>query len=282
MADLIVGSTQLDSTKNEIIAALVQRELSANAKLVPTITDVSTYAVKGAKSISFPKLTPFTVINRTSGAAGDASQLTASTDKLDLDYNAYVAWIIDSFDEMQTSIEAQLEFAKRAASAHARYVDSAIIAELETVGVASHPAGAITRDGILQMREDLLVRNADPNAITLAISPYEDTSMLKISQFTEAQIYGTSNVPAGIIGSVYGVPLLVSNLLSSGQFFMYGREGCAIGFQKAPSMSEQGANEYGTGAKRFAMDQLFGVKGMQLGVNGVLASESALVVKDSN
>ena len=58
---------------------------------------------------------------------------------------------------------------------------------------------------------------------------------------------------------------------------MYEKGSVAIGFQRSPQMSEQPANEYGTDARRVAMDQLFGVKGMQL-VGGL----SELVVKDNN
>ena len=44
-------------------------------------------------------------------------------------------------------------------------------------------------------------------------------------------------------------------------------------------MSEQKANEYGSMSVRVAMDQAFGSGGLQLGVNGVLATESPLVAK---
>lgn len=282
MADLITGNTQLATTKQDLVAAMVQRELAAQAKLMRTVTDVSTFAVKGAKSISFPKLTSFTITNRASGAQGDASQLTAAVDKLDLDQNAYCAWIIDSFDLAQTTIEAELAFAQRAASAHGRYVDSRIVATLEAAGVATATVGAITRDIVLEMREALLTRNANLNALKLVLGVDSESDMLKISQFTEAQIYGSSNVPAGVIGSVYGVEVIVSNLVGANTYYMYESEGIAIGFQRSPQMSEQSANEFGTGAKRVAMDQLFGTKGLQLGVNGVGAAESALIVKDGN
>lgn len=282
MADLITGNTQLVATKQDLIAAIVQKELAFNAKLMPTITDVSQFCVPGAKTISFPKLSSFTVIDRASGVQGDASVLTSSVDVLDLEWNAYVAWIIDSSDEIQSAIPAQVEFARRAAAALGRYVDTKIIAELETVGVATTTAGAISRDIILEMRASLLKHHANLDMLTLAVSPDDESLLLKISQFTEAQIYGSSNVPNGVIGKVYGVNVVVHAGLAANAFYMYEKNGAAVGFQKAPSMSQQGANEYGTSAMRVAMDQLFGVQGLEIAQDGVGAGLSALVAKDNN
>ena len=60
------------------------------------------------------------------------------------------------------------------------------------------------------------------------------------------------------------------------------KSGLAIGFQAAPNMSSQPANEFGTTAVREAMDQLFGLVGLQLGEKAVGATLSALVIKDNN
>jgi hypothetical protein len=272
MADLIHGNTQLTATKQELIAALVQRELAAKTNLLATVTDVSRYAVKGAKSISFPRFGSFTPINRASGVAGDSAVLVSAVDKLDLDVNAYIAWIVDSSDEVQSTVAVQSELAMRAASAHGRYVDTQIIAELEATGVAL-TAGAISRDIILEAREELLTANAMLEELTLVIGPSSESLMLKIDEFTRADVYGSSNIPAGVIGRVYGIPVLINNQLGANTYYMYAKSGICVGFQKQPAMSVQGANEYGSGAERHAMDQLFGVKSLQ---------NSLLIRKDGN
>jgi len=248
-------------TRRDLIEAEVQKELAFKAKFMPYVSDVSSMAELGAKQISFPKLSSFTVIDRVAGVAGDATALTDSLDTLLLDKNAYVAWIIDSMSKAQTAINAELENAGRAAGAQGRYVDTQIVATAETAGVVIPSAvGDITRDIVLDMQEDLELKDADMSQVALFISPAQRKAMLKIQQFTEAQLYGTSNIPSGVIGSVYGVPVVVSNNLAAQQYFMFEKTGLAIGFQKGLSMSEQGANEYGVDAKRIAMDQLFGIK----------------------
>lgn len=283
MADAITGNTQLSTTKRDLIAAVVQKELKFQAKLLQWFEDMSQFAAPGAKQVSFPKLTSFTVVDRASAVAGDATVLTSAVDTMLLDINAYVAWIIDSSDAIQSAIPAQLEFAKRAASAHGRYVDEQIILELEAVGNPTTTAAAvITRDVILEMRQELLERNADMSKLVLLVPPTQESAMLKIDEFTHAEIYGSSAIPAGVIGRVYGVPVVVHNGLGATQYFMGEKSGLAVAFQQAPNTSSQPANEYGSNAVRTAMDQLFGVQGLQLGVNGVGATESALIVKDNN
>ena len=282
MADAITGNTELSATKQDVIAAIVQKELKFAAKLVPFVTDLSVYAGKGAKSVKVPKLTSFTVVDRASGAAGDATALTSSVDTIDLDQNAYVAWIVDSMDEVQTMIDAQIENARRAASAHGRYVDTAIITKAEAVAVATTTAGNISRNIVLEMREAILKRDGDLGMCLFAISPAQETAMLKVDEFTRADIYGSAVVPNGVIGRVYGIPVIVHNGLADAQFFLWEKSGLDIAFQRAQNMSSQPANEYGTSAQRVAMDQLFGVGGLHIAEHGVAAGLSALVVKDNN
>lgn len=280
MADLITGNTQLAPTKADIITALVQKELAFRSKLASTVSDVSSFAVKGAKSIAFPKYSSFTVVNRASGVAGDASQLTALTDVLSLNFNAYVAYIIDSFDEVQSSVENQSLFAQRAAAAQARYVDSQLVTALTAAAGLDVGAAPITRDFILSMMSYIEGNDGNLDQTVLVIPPAQKAEMLKIADFSQAQIYGVANIPSGVIGSVYGVPVIVSNAMGSTSALMYDKDGMALGFQKAPSMSEQGANQYGTGAVRVAIDQLFGMCPLQTGNKGTTVNvTSPLIAK---
>ena len=279
----VTGTPQLDPVKQELVAELVQRELKAAVTLLPTITDFSSLAVPGAKTIKIPKLTSFTVVNRASQAAGTPEDLSATTDNMNLDQNAYVQWIIDSFDEIQANIPAQAEFALRAAAAHGRFVDAQIIGEMETVGVEEASAtGDVTRDIVLAMRKQLLQRNADKNALFMAVGPEQEEALLKIDEFTRADIYGTSNIPDGMIGRVYGVNIIMNNQLADDQYFMYERTGMSVAFQQRANLVSETDIDYGSNARKFVLDQIFGVQGLQLGQEGVGATLSALVVKDAN
>lgn len=279
MADLITGNTQLGPTKQDVIAAVVQKELAQNAILMPYVTDISAFAVKGAKSISIPKLSSFTVVNRASGAQGDASVLTAAVDTIQLSFNAYVAWIIDSMDEAQTTIQAQVAFAQRAAAALGRYVDTQILAVADADAQLDVGVAPITRDLVLDMRAQILGANGDLSQTVLVIGADQEKEMLKIAEFTQAQVYGGAVIPNGVLGKVYGTPVVLHTGVAAGKAYFWEKSGICVGFQKNPAMSSQPANEYGVGAMRNAMDQLFGVDSLQQGQAGAAVGKSPLIAK---
>lgn len=279
MADVITGNTELTASKQALIASLVQKELKFAAKLFPTVTDLSAYCGKGMKSISIPNLSSFTVVNRASGAQGDSSALTAGVDLLTLDYNAYVAWIVDSSDEIQSTIDVQMANAQRAASALGRYVDTQIISKLDSVAGLDIGAAPLTSALILDAREYLLNSFANPQECNMLIGPDQEKVILQISDFVRADAYGASNIGSGIIGRIWGLNVMVHQGVAAGKAYFYDKSGIACAFQKQPSMSEQGANQYGSGSKRVAVDQLFGVAGLQIAQNGAAAGKSPLVAK---
>ncbi len=275
MPDVITGNTEIGATKQDLIAALVQKELKASSILINFVNDVSSFAIKGSKSISFPKLGSLTAADRASGVAGDAQTAAATADKLDLNLTPYVAYIVDPNDEIQSTLNWEMEMAKLAASAHSRYVDAAIVTALKLHGIEVSAPGDITRDLILEMREGLNKNFAPKGSRYLVVAPDQETAMLKIDEFTQAQIYGMNgNIASGEIGRVYGIPVIVHDALADGEFFMFAKEGLNIGFQKGAQMSSQPANEYGVGAMRTAVDQLLGVKGSQLDGLSVGATKS--------
>lgn len=275
----VTGNTELLATKAAIITSLVQKELKFQGKLGGTVTDVSVFAVKGAKSIAFPQFTSFAAENRASAAAGTIQALTGNVDTLLLNINAYISWLIDSSDEIQSSVDVQSEFIKRAAAAHARYLDENIIAVLEANAGLDVGAAPITQSLILSAREELLKNHADMNAVTMLVGPDQEKVMLGIADFIRADAYGSSNIPNGVIGKVYGMPVMVHTGVAAGKAYWWDKAGVALGFQKQPAYGEEAKIEYGVGSKLAAIDQLYGVKAMQLGQLGKLATESPLIVK---
>jgi hypothetical protein len=293
---MAAGNTQVGATKQDIIAPAVQAELRERSFLTNWVLDVSSFAGKGMKSISFPKFTSFAVEERATATAGTIQNLTASVDKLDLDKRAYISWLIDSNDDTQATIDYQVEAAIYASRAHARFVDDKLIEEalaVASLSVNGATPADIGRDEILEMRRYLMENNANMNDVVLVIPPSQEEALLKVNEFSRADIYGQAVIPSGVIGRVYGIPVLISNsseLDDAGeneqQALMFEKSGLAIGFQRMPSFDEQKEIAFGTGAMRQALDQLFGVKGMQLGVSTpkhtVGAGLSALVAKLAN
>lgn len=281
MADVITGNTELGATKQDLITALVQRELQFKAKLVPVITDVSMFAVPGSKSISFPKLTSFTVVDRVEAAAGDASALTATVDTMNLDFNAYVAYILDAMTKKQANINAEMEFAKRAAAAHARYVDSQIIAALLAGAAHFQNVGAdvdVTYANLVDMQYRYLSAEGLLEEGTWLVSVSQNKAILGLSEFKDTSAFGEMVIRDGFVKQILGMPVVIHSGLAAKELYLVGKEGLAIGFQSAPAMDEQKANEYGVGASRVAVDQLFGIKALHTGEKGAAAGKSPLIL----
>lgn len=282
MADAYMANTELGATKATLISNLVQRELAFAAMLRGTITDVSSFAVKGSKTISFPKLSSFTVGARVEGVLGETTALTSTVDNLNLDTNAYVSWAIDAFTAKQTTIDSQMEALKLAAAAQGRYVDAQIITKLAAVAASFINVGAdvdVTYANLLAMRKAILKADGMIANTVIIASPAQEAVLMGLSEFKDASAYGANAVvPNGVIGKILGMPIYVHNGLADKQLFMYEKSALAIGFQKEAEYGEESFLQLGVGAKRVAIDQYFGLAGMQIALKGAAAGKSPLVV----
>lgn len=281
MPDAIMANTELGATKQTLIASIVQKELAFKAMLTQLFTDVSVYAVNGAKTISFPKMTSFTVVNRAEGVAGEATAITAAVDDLNLDQNAYVSWAIDAMTLVQSNIPAQLESAKRAAAAQARYVDLQIIAKMRSVCSFFINAGAdvdATYANLLTLLQKMEESDCNPDDLAWVVSPKQKNVLMGLDEFKRADVYGSANIPRGFIGTILGAPVFMHNGLAQKELFLVEKSAIAYGFQKQAAYGEQDAIEYGVGAKKAAIDQLFGVAGMQIAQKGAAAGKTPFIV----
>jgi hypothetical protein len=287
-----IGNTELSATKQTLITEIAQRALYASSVFMPSFRNLSAYAGKGMKSISFPKNTSlFTVENRASEAAGTNQQIAFGVDTLNLDNNAHIQWVVDSYDEIQSSLNVQQELIVRASAAHGADFDANAITKMEAAGIVTTTAGDISQDIVLEMRKVLLTNKAMPSNLWLAVSPAQEAKLLKIDPFVSAQQYGSAIVPQGVLGTIYGVKVLVSPQLAGQQYFMYESEGFGFALQRGPSYDEAPKPEFGVGALLSVLAQLYGQKALQVAVPGAFkadgttalgAAESALIVKDNN
>lgn len=274
----VTGNTQLSATKNDVIAAMVQRELKFSAKLLNTVTDVSMFAAKGMKSVSFPTAGSFTVENRATATQGTIQDLTFAKEQLDLDYRAYVAWLVDSVDEYQASVDVQSEYVKRASTAHARNIDEIILTKLDAVKGHVETAG-IDRAKILNCRQFIIQNFGDLSSLVMVVKPSDENLLLNIADFVRADAYGSSNIPSGVIGRLFGANVMIH--AGATKSFMYTKEALAWAFQKAPQYDEQKDIRYGTGSMLAAVDQLYGSKALQLGKGKELDNTTAIGAGES-
>ena len=268
-----IGNTDLLATKNDLIVSLVQKELISKAVVMPSIMDASAFAGKGSKRIEIPRAGSFTVENRASTVDASLANVTYAVDALDLDQRSTISWKVDPMDEVESAVEVEADLAQRAARAHAKNFDTQVINGLEADSTAIATLGAISKDIVLEMREDLLTAEANPDALTLLVGPDSERTLLGIAEFVEADKYGSSSIPSGVLGRLYGVEVRMSTQIGAQTYYMYDKEGYAFAFQKGLAMDERKAPELGTGAMLKTMDAKWGHAQLQNG---------ALLVKDGN
>ena len=104
-----MAAQNLANTKNDLIISFVQKELKERINLLQTVTDYSAFAVKGAQSISVARLSSFTVADRAFGAAAAEAALTDDKDTIALDKNKIILFPVDKADEIQSSIDYQMQ-----------------------------------------------------------------------------------------------------------------------------------------------------------------------------
>lgn len=287
-----VGDVELSATKQELIAEIAQRVLIDGSKWLGTVRDVSNRAKKGAESISFPKYSSlFTTENRASATAGTNQKPAFAKDTMDLDIRAHIQWVIDSNDEIESTLDVMREYITHATLEHARDLDVRMNAVAEAAGITTTTAGNVTQDVVLEMQQILFQNKANPDRLFMQVSPKQHALLLKIDPFVSAEKYGSAIIPNGVLGKIYGINVVMNTTLGADQYFMYESEGLAVGFQRQPQFDQEKDIDFGPGAMKSVLAQKYGLKALQVavpnafqadGTTALGASESALIVKDAN
>lgn len=265
--DNIIGDIEVAPTRAEFISAMVQAELAASVELLPTFLDVSEFAQPGFDSISFPKSTSFVVEKKQSGQKVNAQAFTLTNDTLLLDEHAVVQWIIEKKASIQSKVALEMQGVKLASSAQGRIVDVDLIAAIDAGRKVANDVtlgSSLTIAVINEARRILKTEFWPKTDLWLALHPNQEEEMLNITNFIEADKYGSRvALLEGEIGKVFGVRIVVSNLLTADEAFMYHKNSTAIGFQSAAEFDEQ--KDLENLGMRSSVDQLYGIKVLQSG-----------------
>jgi len=252
------------------VSSMVQEILRESAVLANVFWDVSEFAEPGDTSISFPRNTNRFQVQKLSGSQkGDDQEVVIGFDKLDLDQEAHIQWAIKKFDQKKSKVAILENAIENATGEHAISLDEDLRDEFLNNNTITSLTGGITQDNIV----DAIVSanlNRLPKANRRWIfgnSGYG--ALLKIDGFVDASKSNMEIVKTGQIGTLYGVPVFESDVYTADEGAMTYEKAVAYGFQAGPEVESQQAIEYGTGSKRWVMDQLYGVKAMQGGLLGV-------------
>lgn len=285
MAD--IGKTEIDATSAEVVAALVQAELTVGSIYAALVQDESARAVPGLDAIKFPKADTLSAVDKVGGTESTRQALTFTTDTLNLNVHAQVPVRLEDLAKIQAGVDVEAEILTRAASAMVRKVDSILRAEVKKAS-ASAPdhilqlTGSsntkITLADILAAQLVLNNANVPRDGRKLVVSNAQESALLAMSDFIDASKYGagTSVLANGEIGRIYGLPVIVDGGLEAAEALVFHSSHVAWGRQMEATWEQQRA-PLGFLATDYSLSMLFGAKVLRGGICGVWLNATGTV-----
>jgi N4-gp56 family major capsid protein len=275
-----MGVTETSATGMDLVAAMVQKQLIAKAKLMFTVQDESSRAVKGAKSVSFPRTGDLTPVAKAENTDSDAIALTYAADQLLLDqhYQAYVK--LEDIADVQSVVNIESDILERASAGMAKLMDTKIYTVLKAGASASAPdhiidhysaSGAITRTKILAARKLLDDQNVPDEDRFMVVNPAQEAELLDIDGFVDADKYGSRDAKLnGEIGRLFGFTVIKTTVCEDNVTLYYHRSACAFARQLEPKWEQDRSlkalsNEY-------SLSSLYGAKILDSGKRNVTAN----------
>lgn len=271
-----MGLTEVSATSMDVVSALVLQTLKQESKLLPTITDYSQFAVKGAASVKIPRRTQFTAADKAENTDLVAQELTFSVDQISLNKNKAIYAALEKIAELQATPDVEAEIIMEMAKELALQVDKDIYAQLLLASAAApdhriaYVGASLAQADILEANKLLKVQNIPvPQDCYMIVSPKDEKSLLGIADFVQAQTYGSpEGLVSGVIGRVYGFNVLVSNVATDDRAILYHKS--AVGF--ASQMQPQYSTNYllKSTSQEYLMEMIYGVKVLDGGKRQVL------------
>lgn len=280
MADTLTGVTETSAVGYDAVSQVIQRYLIQESVLLPTVTDYSFMAQKGAKSIDLGRSDDFSVSSKSENTSADATAITYSSDTITLDQHRYVQFLLEDRANLQAYPEIVQDKIMKAVKPLALDMDEKVIAELDNASAsapdhqivfADTSGDVLARADILEARRLLRLQNINPRECYLLIGPEKEAEMLAITDFIDASKYGSNEaVMNGEIGQVFGLKVIVHTSVTDK---MYTYHPSAVGFAIQQGIRYQSDYDLKELGWRHSLDYLAGFE--------VLDSGKRVVVTDS-
>lgn len=278
MSGTPIVEANIAPSKNDVILAIIQKELAGSSVFFPLVMDVTRFAKKGMKTITFLKRSVVNAIDKDCHNPNPTQTFALTGDTLALDKVPYVSFTISDCDELESVVNLDGEAAKAAASAIQRHVDDCIINALIAGAGFTSAEVTLNRDAVLEMIE-YVDCNFSENHVIVASCGLKYGSLLKEAEFTQADVFGSPVIKDGTMSSLYGVPLIFSKRLPVDQALVFDKDALAIGFQRGVKFRKESCNALGADAWNYTWDAKYGVKILQEGELGALAGTSPWIAK---
>ena len=282
------ASANTGTTESTIISSIVQDELLRSAKLRPTITDMSSMAQKGVKSIDVPRFSASfsgpAAQNVDGTTATTAQTATFSVDSIDLNDWTSIVYKIPDRISTQTVLNLEADLAKSAGQHYGNFVDDQIIVQLKLasastpdhlLGLGESDTGgagaAVTLGDVSKWRQLLNRQNCPQEDRFMVIPPEMEKTLIDLDNFRNADKYGSREaLLQGEIGQIYGFRVLVHNGLAANEALAYHKTSCAIAVQQEVRF-ESRREELGLQSTEYSFAMGMGQKVLQGGVVNIYA-----------
>lgn len=273
-----ISYTETQATAQALVASIVQETLKQKGVLMPTVSDYSSFAVKGAKSVAVPRRTQFAAAAKAENTALTAQEITFAVDTIDLNLHKAIYAALERAPDMQANVAVQAEMIQEMANELSLQVDKDIITQLKLASAAApdhriqyanSPTNTIQQTDILEARRLLNVQKVSMDNRFLVISPDQEKAMLLISDFVRADSYGNAGgLMNGELGRIYGFTVLMHTELAAVETLVYHKSHVAYASQIAPSFDTD--KDLKNVSDEFLLHMLYGVKVLDSGKRGVL------------
>lgn len=272
-----IGLTETSATSAELVANLVQETLKQSAVLMPTLTDYSRFAVKGAASVDVPRRNQFASSNKTENVDLVAQELTFSKDTIPLNLHKAIYAKLEKIADLQASVEVEAEILMEQAKELALQMDRDLLAQLELASVAApdhnvaYVGASLGKADILEARKLLNIQSVPQEGRFLLISPASEKALLDISDFVHVDKYGPSATAAlhnGELGRIYGFSVIMSTIADDLKTLAYHKSAVGFAVQQQPEYKTM--DELKSVSKEHLLHWVYGCKVMDLGKRQVL------------
>lgn len=272
MADLLTGVTETSAAALANVSAIAQSYLVQNSVLLPTVTDYSYLAVKGASTVKIPKFASgFTVGAKAENTALERQTIAASADTITLAHKA-IAFGIEKMASKMTMVDVAKEYVLRATKDLALDLDNQILTELKLAS-SSNPdhqhvfidtsGDVIAKGDILKARKNLVDQNLNPRECYLGFGSEKESELLNLADFIQAERYG-SNMPimAGEIGMIYGMKVIIHTSITD---YMVAWHPSAVGYAFSQNIELDFDKDILNVGTNYVLDFIFGAEVLDSG-----------------
>jgi hypothetical protein len=244
----IIGATDVGTTRQDLVSAVVQQTLRAQSKYIGTVLDYSASVPAGSKSVYIPRRGLYTPETKVEDTDLTSQALTFTQDQLTLVHKAVLSEV-EMIAELQSAVAVEAEVIKEAAASLIKSMDDLILAQLKLASSSApdHILDYVDTAGdviavadIANARKLLNAQFVPMEDRYMAVSAKKEYELLNIANFIQAERYGSNEpIANGEIGKIFGFKVILDPSLADAETLFWHKSAVAFAMQLNPELKAQ-------------------------------------------